>query len=102
MQNKMTGAVIEVVEGGYIVAIMTGEMGSMFGPSDTIKKIFPKFRDAFDFLAKNLAPGENDADALDQIEKDFRRGRRDELPDDLDDEDPRDHPQFRGGDDLLG
>jgi hypothetical protein len=67
-EKSKKGGVIEVVDGGFIVTIMSGG-SALFGPSEDSKKIFTKFRDAFEFLAEALAPEDNDLDKLDEIER---------------------------------
>lgn len=71
--SSKKGAVIESVDGGYIVTVVASVASHPIfgGPAEEAKKIFPKFRDAFDFLAFHLAPGENDADTLEGMEKEL-------------------------------
>jgi len=65
------GAVVEVVDGGFIVTVMSGSH-SLFGPQEESKRIFTKFRDAFEHLNAAIAPEENDADTLDKLERGFK------------------------------
>jgi hypothetical protein len=76
------GAVIEVVDGGYIVVVMSGG-NALFGPAQDAKKVFTNFIDAFDFLKQHLAEGDSELEKLDKIERGL-----------IDDDDPF-HPNTR-------
>lgn len=83
--TPLKGAVIEVLDGGYVVTVVNENPGgalSLFSTPETIKKVFTRFQDAFSFLSDNLAPGERDGLILEEIER--------SLTDDPDP--PDDHP----------